>query len=133
MIVRLPSCATMALLVRGSVRASSTTTGTFGGEDLLQHRVAVDRDPGRHVPDEILAGAAVAEDADERRLLLVGDAQPGVIEADGVPHLGAGRLEHVHEGRGAPQLSREREQPAADGKPGAVHVNPYVEAAQSAS
>ena len=99
----------------------------FGGEDLLHHRVAVDRDPRRHVPDEILAGAAVAEDADERRLLLVGDAQPGVIEAEGVPHLGAGHLEHVHEARGAPQLPREREQPPADGKQGAVHVNPCVE------
>ena len=105
---------------------------TFGGEDLLHHRVAGDRDPRRGLPDEVLARAAVPEHADERRLLVVGDAQPGVIEADRVPHLGAGHVEDLHEARGALQLPRECEQPRADGEQGAVHVNPCVQLAQPA-
>jgi hypothetical protein len=58
-----------------------------------------------------VAGAAVAEDAHLAHRLLVGDAQPGVVEAEGVPHFGPGDLQHFDEGRRALQLPREREQP----------------------
>ena len=115
----------MSLLVRGSVRASSTTTGPSAAKISSIIGSPLTGIRGATSQIEVLTRAAVAEDADAGRACsLVGDAQPGVIEADRVAHLGPGHVQDLDERGGALQLAGEREQPRADGKQGAVHVSP---------
>ena len=90
-IVRLPSCATISLLVRGSTRASSTTTGTSEAQDLLHHAVALDLEHRRHRPDQLLVGAGVVDEPDLVGVLAIGDEEPDALVADRGAHLGAGR------------------------------------------